>query len=154
MCGFVSVFLCAFLDNLGIFVTIITNRGLDRESGNFTKGKKMKKTLFVLFGLVVLAGCSSYDYYKGDVRYVQDGEDCIFTSTEAGYRYSSDIRELNADKEIVYRNTMCRDLYLNDVAGQVQRTERQVLTTVAPKTVKSDCGCCQKKTTKKYVFVK
>ena len=28
------------------------------------------------------------------------------------------IRELNADKEIVYRNTMCRDLYLNDVAGQ------------------------------------
>ena len=93
----------------------------------------MKKTLFVLFGLVVLAGCSSYDYYKGDVRYVQDGEDCIFTSTEAGYRYSSDIRELNADKEIVYRNTMCRDLYLNDVAGQVQRTERQVLTTVAPR---------------------
>ena len=48
----------------------------------------MKKTLFVLFGLVVLAGCSSYDYYKGDVRYVQDGEDCIFTSAEAGYRYS------------------------------------------------------------------
>ena len=115
----------------------------------------MKKTLFVLFGLVVLAGCSSYDYYKGDVRYVQDGEDCIFMSTEAGRRYSSDIRELNADKEIVYRNTMCRDLYLNDVAGQIQRTERQVLTTVAPKAaVKSDCGCCQKKTTKKYVFVK
>ena len=115
----------------------------------------MKKTLFVLFGLVVLAGCSSYDYYKGDVRYVQDGEDCIFTSTEAGYRYSSDVRELNTDKEIVYRNTMCRDLYLNDVAGQIQRTERQVLTAVAPKaTVKSDCGCCQNKTTKKYVFVK
>ncbi|MBP3545231.1 MAG: membrane lipoprotein lipid attachment site-containing protein [Alphaproteobacteria bacterium] len=114
----------------------------------------MKKTLFVLFGLVVLAGCSSYDYYKGDVRYVQDGEDCIFTATEAGYRYSSDIRELNADKEIVYRNTMCRDLYLNDVAGQMSRTERQVLTTVAPKTVKSDCGCCKKKTAKKYVFVK
>ena len=110
----------------------------------------MKKTLFVLFGLVVLAGCSSYDYYKGDVRYVQDGEDCIFTSTEAGYRYSSDIRELNADKEIVYRNTMCRDLYLNDVAGQVQRTERQVLTTVAPKVVKSDCGCCKKKTKSGY----
>lgn len=115
----------------------------------------MKKTLFVLFGLVVLAGCSSYDYYKGDVRYVQDGEDCIFKSTEAGRRYSSDISELDTDKEIVYRNTMCRDLYLNDVAGQVQRTERQVLTTVAPKAVvKSDCGCCQKKTTKKYVFVK
>ena len=147
-------FLCAVLDNSRIFATINMNRGLDRENGNFTKGKKMKKNLFVLFGLVVLAGCSSYDYYKGDVRYVQDGEDCIFMSTEAGRRYSSDIRELDTDKEIVYRNTMCRDLYLNDVAGQAQRTERQVLTTVAPQTVKSDCGCCKKKTTKKYVFVK
>lgn len=149
--SFCVSFLLGFLDNRLNFATIVTNRGLDRENGNFTKGKKMKKTLFVLFGLVVLAGCSSYDYYKGDVRYVQDGEDCIFISTEAGRRYSSDIRELDADKEIVYRNTMCRDLYERDTFGIAPRTERQVLTPVAPK---ADCGCCQKKTTKKYVFVK
>ena len=36
----------------------------------------MKKTLFVLFGLLVLAGCSSYyDYYKGGVR--ADGAEIV-----------------------------------------------------------------------------
>ena len=115
----------------------------------------MKKTLFVLFGLVVLAGCSSYDYYKGDVRYVQDGEDCIFTSTEAGRRYSSDISELDTDKEIVYRNTMCRDLYVRDNAGVASTTARQVLvptTVVAEKITCNKCNKCANK--KRYVFVK
>ncbi|MBE6457900.1 MAG: hypothetical protein E7011_03805 [Alphaproteobacteria bacterium] len=111
----------------------------------------MKKTVFALFGLVVLSGCGGYyDYYKGGVRYTQDGEDCVFYSAERGRRYSDDIRLLDSDKKIVYRNTMCRDLYQKDNMWQTPRTERQVLTPVA----KSDCGCAQKCGAKKYVFVK
>lgn len=110
----------------------------------------MKKTLFALLGLLVLAGCSTYDYYKGGVRYTQDGEDCVFYSAERGRRYSEDIRSLDTDKKIVYRNTKCRDLYMRDTFGQVSRTERQVLTPVA----KKECGCAKKCGQKKYVFVK
>ena len=116
------------------------------------KGKKMKKTLFALIAFIGLSACAgSYDYYDGNVRYYQDGEDCIFYSTESGYRYSHDIRSLDTDKKIVYRNTMCRDLYAQDNINQPSRTERQVLTPVE----KKDCACkssCIK--TKKYVFVK
>ena len=112
----------------------------------------MKKVLVSVLALVALAGCSAYyDYYKGGVRYTQDGEDCIFYSNESGYRYSSDIRSLDTDKKIVYRNTKCRDLYARDNMNQPSRTERQVLAPAA----KSDCACqtgCTK--TKKYVFVK
>ncbi len=111
----------------------------------------MKKTLFALLGLLVLAGCSTYyDYYKGGVRYTQDGDDCVFYSAERGRRYSEDIRSLDTDKKIVYRNTKCRDLYMRDTFGQVSRTERQVLTPVA----KKECGCAKKCGKKKYVFVK
>lgn len=111
----------------------------------------MKKTLFALFGLAALTGCSAYyDYYKGGIRYTQDGEDCVFYSAERGRHYSDDIRSLDTDKKIVYRNTMCRDLYARDNIGTATRTERQVLTPV----VKKDCGCNKCNKTKKYVFVK
>ena len=111
----------------------------------------MKKTLFALLGLTVLAGCATYyDYYKGGVRYTQDGDDCVFYSAERGRRYSEDIRSLDTDKKIVYRNTKCRDLYLRDNAGMMSRTERSVLAPVA----KSECGCAKKCGKKKYVFVK
>ena len=109
----------------------------------------MQKLLFAFLGLVVLSGCSSYyDYYKGGVRYTQDGDDCVFYAAERGRHYSSDIRSLDLDKKIVYKNTMCRDLYVNDNMGQLARTERAVLKPVA----KKECGCKQQ--TKKYVFVK
>ena len=110
----------------------------------------MKKASFALLGLLVLAGCSSYDYYRGDVRYTQDGEDCVFVSTERGRRYSEDIRSLDMDKKIVYRNTQCRDLYVRDNFGQASRTGRQVLVPAA----KQECGCVKKCDKKKYVFVK
>ena len=111
----------------------------------------MKKILFALFSLVALTGCSTYyDYYKGGVRYTQDGDDCIFYSAERGRRYSADIRSLDSDKKIVYRNTMCQDMYLRDNFGQTQRTERQILTPVA----KKECHTCNKCNKKKYVFVK
>lgn len=121
-----------------------------------TKGAKMKKTLFALIAFAGLAACSGYDYYQGDIRYVQDGEDCIFYATESGARYSDEIRDVNTDKEIVYRNTFCRDLYQRDTAGQSQRTERQVLATVVNAKSESTCksACCATVKTKKYVFVK
>ena len=109
----------------------------------------MKKTLFALIAFVFTVGCSSYEYYRGDVRYVQDEKYCIFTSAERGDHYSDDIRTLDIDKEIVYRNTKCRDLYYRDNMGQVARTERQVLKPVA--TLESGCKKAAKKT---YVFIK
>ena len=113
----------------------------------------MKNVLFALIGLVVLSGCSTYfDYYKGDVRYTQDGLDCVFYSVERGRHYSEDIRSLDTDKKIVYRNTMCRDLYARDNFAQASRTERMVLTPTVAK--KSDCGCVKNCGKKKYVFVK
>ena len=117
----------------------------------------MKKTLLAVFGLVVLTGCAGYyDYYKGDVRYTQDGEDCIFYAAERGRHYSEDIRKLDTDKKIVYRNTMCRDLYVRDNMGVASTNARQILapaTTVVADAPK--CNKCNKcATKKKYVFVK
>ncbi len=118
--------------------------------------KYMKKTVVALFGLAMLSGCAGYyDYYKGGVRYTQDGEDCIFYAAERGRHYSEDIRKLDMDKKIVYRNTMCRDLYVRDNAGVASTTARQVLvptTVVAEKTTCNKCNKCANK--KRYVFVK
>lgn len=110
----------------------------------------MKRALFAFFGVVMLTGCA-YDYYNGDVRYTQDGKDCIFYSEESGRHYSEDIRSLDLDKKIVYRNTKCRDLYMRDNFDSVQRTERQVL---IPATTHSDCGCAKRCSKRTYVYVK
>ena len=131
----------------------------------------MKKIL-TLVALLALAGCSSYyDYYKGGVRYTQDGEDCIYSSDEYARHYSRDVNAADIDKKIVYRNTRCADLYARDTIDQTPRTERRVLTpatetavyeepvaaprqiVVKPATVtKKPCNCC-KKTTKQYVVL-
>lgn len=129
------------------------NRGRDREVFLYRKGKKMKKTLVALFGLAVLSGCAGYyDYYKGGVRYTQDGEDCVFYSAESGRRYSEDIRSLDADKKIVYRNTDCRDLYVRDNANVASYNARQVLAPAADDVVVKPA--CNKVVKKRYVFVK
>ena len=53
----------------------------------------MKKVLVSIVALAGLAGCASYyDYYKGDVRYTQDGEDCIYYVGEYGNHFSNEIR--------------------------------------------------------------
>ena len=115
----------------------------------------MKKVLFSIFGLVVLAGCSThYDYYKGGVKYTQDGADCVYTAGEQSRKFSDEVRGSNKDKKIVYRNTLCADLYAKDTFGQVKPTERKVLTTAAeyapcsactqqarPCSASADCGC-------------
>lgn len=112
----------------------------------------MKKVLIAVFGVMMLTGCATYyDYYKGGVRYTQDGDDCVFYAVERGRHYSEDIRALDIDKKVVYQNTKCSDLYVRDNMGMPQRTERAVLKPV----VKKECGSCPKKCTKKkYVFVK
>lgn len=136
----------------------------------------MKKIL-ALVALITLAACGgSYDYYKGGVRYIQDGSNCIYVSGEEAHKYSENVNSADVDKKIVYRNTSCADLYARDMAGQEPRRERRVLTPAAndysweepvaePRDIvikpapvaKKPCGCkkCAKKTktTKQYVVV-
>lgn len=138
---------CVFLQQL------LRIGGAIEKKSFYTKGKIMKNTLIALFGLVVLGGCAGYyDYYKGGVRYTQDGEDCVFYSAESGRRYSDDIRSLDADKKIVYRNTDCRDLYVRDNANVVSRNARQILAPAADDVVVKPT--CNKVVKKRYVFVK
>lgn len=119
----------------------------------------MKKVLVSVVALTALAGCAGYyDYYKSDVRYVQDGEDCIYYAGEDGRHFTGDMKKLNNDKKVVYHNTRCRDLYRQDNAGIIPTQERKVfvptsdLTPLAP-----SCGCqaeCPRQTAKRrYVIM-
>lgn len=117
----------------------------------------MKKILVSVIALTALAGCASYyDYYKGGVRYTQDGEDCIYYAGEYGSRYSADIRTLDNSKRIVYRNTRCEDLYARDNFGAAPRRDRQVLAPAAEPATCNSCGCkscAQPVVRRKYVIV-
>lgn len=132
----------------------------------------MKKIL-ALTALIALAGCSDYyDYYKGGVRYTQDGDNCIYYSNETARHYSNNVNAADLGKKIVYRNTRCADLYARDTLDQEPRAERRVLTpatnvtyiedetVAAPRqivvqpTEKKSCGCKKaKKATRQYVVV-
>lgn len=87
----------------------------------------MKKALITIFALAGLSGCVYYDYYKGGVRYTQDGNDCVYYAGEYGRNYSNRISALDHNKKIVYRNTRCEDLYARDNFGMLPRPERKVL---------------------------
>ena len=57
----------------------------------------MKKVILSVLGLTLLAACSGYDYYKTDVRYRQEGNDCVYYYGEkvegamaATFKYSGD----------------------------------------------------------------
>lgn len=113
----------------------------------------MKTFLITMIGLVMLAGCGThYDYFRGDIRYVQDGRDCIYSATEYGENYSADIRGMDNEKKIIYRDTMCADLYARDNAHVAPRRDRSMIVPVPgdqsemdnkPSTqpVKETCGC-------------
>jgi hypothetical protein len=106
------------------------------------KGADMKNILISILGLLALASCSSYyDYYKGGVRYTQEGSDCVYYAGEHGRKFSSDVRDMDKSKKIVYRDTLCASLFKKDTAGQPIRPERQILTTAAMETSCGSCGC-------------
>lgn len=117
----------------------------------------MKKIVLSVLGLTVLAACTGYDYYRTDVRYRQDGDDCVYYASEDGKRFSNDLRSLKDAKRIVYRNTKCEDLYNDDTFG-AERNDRKAIvpvyteenSVVAPK-----CGCnkCAKKRTLKNRYI-
>lgn len=116
----------------------------------------MKKVLVSVIALTGLAGCGAYyDYYKGGVRYTQDGQDCIYYAGEYGRNFSQYVSGIDNGKKIVYRNTRCEDLYARDTFGLPQRNERQVLAPAAqevsacnscnaPAEVVSTCNSCAK----------
>ncbi|MBQ7185663.1 MAG: hypothetical protein IJR92_02555 [Alphaproteobacteria bacterium] len=87
----------------------------------------MKKLLACAVVLAGLSGCTYYDYYKGGVRYTQDGADCVYYSGEYARHYSYDINGMDGNKRIVYRNTRCEDLFARDNGGRAPRPERQIL---------------------------
>lgn len=115
----------------------------------------MNKIVLSMLGLTLIAGCSGYDYYKTDLRYRQDGEDCIYYYSEDGDRFNRDIRSLEDAKKIVYRNTRCEDLYNGDTFG-VERNDRKAIIPVfsEEKPAEHTCGCVKKRTlNKRYIIV-
>ena len=120
----------------------------------------MQKILSFLIVGGVLVGCSSYNYYKGNVRYVQRGDDCVYYTSESAKHYSDGVERFSDDNRIVYKDTRCEDLFARDNVGRTARDERRVLapasvvnrkpkpTVVAPKPVvvapkPVDKPCCE-----------
>lgn len=118
----------------------------------------MKKVLVSMIAIMGLAGCASYyDYYRGDVRYVQDGMDCIYYAGEYGNRFNADIVTMNTGKKIVYRNTRCSDLFARDNMNVAPRADRVVLAPAARPAcgvcAVSACNTCSNAPRRKYIFV-
>lgn len=131
------------LDNLNFCATIVIRIGeTDRDNVKVKfKDTVMKKVLVSVFALTALAGCASYyDYYKGGIRYTQDGEDCVYYAGEYGRNFSSDIAGLDNGKKIVYRNTRCADLYARDNFGAEPRHDRQALVPAAREVSCTTCN--------------
>lgn len=87
----------------------------------------MNKLLISMAALTVFAGCTYYDYYKGGIRYTQDGKDCIYYADEYARHYSDAVGGLDGSNRIVYKNTRCEDLYALDNAARFARNDRKVL---------------------------
>ncbi|MCR4917694.1 MAG: hypothetical protein K5912_01990 [Alphaproteobacteria bacterium] len=106
----------------------------------------MRKLLISVIALAGLSGCTYYDYYKGGVRYTQDGADCVYYSGEYARHYSYDINGIDGNKRIVYRNTRCEDLFARDNGGRAPRPDRQVLMpAVQEAPVAAESSCKQEK---------
>ena len=91
------------------------------------QGLNMKKVLISVMATIALAGCS-YDYYTGNVKYVQNGRHCEYSFEEVGNdRRSSEINGLNTVHKKVYSNTRCEDLFTDDNGGKIPTYTRRVL---------------------------
>jgi hypothetical protein len=101
----------------------------------------MKKLLISVAAATLLAGCTYYDYYKGGVRYTQDGDDCVYYADEYGRNFSSSVRGLDGSNRIVYRNTRCEDLFAMDNPMRLERNDRQVLVPAVKPVEAPKCGC-------------
>ena len=103
----------------------------------------MKKLLISLAAATVLAGCTYYDYYKGGVRYTQDGDDCVYYADEYARHFSESVRGLDGSNRVVYKNTRCEDLFAMDNPARLERNNRKILVPAAkPEAPKCGCGKC------------
>ena len=93
----------------------------------------MQKILSFMIVAGVITGCSYYDYYRGGVRYVQRGDNCVYYSEESSEeQFSEKVEEFDDENRIVYKNTRCEDLFARDNAGRMDRNKHHIL---APATV-------------------
>lgn len=116
----------------------------------------MQKILSFMIVAGVITGCSYYDYYRGGVRYVQRGDNCVYYSEESSEeQFSEKVEEFDDENRIVYKNTRCEDLFVRDNAGRMDRNKRHVLApavvanrkpkpvAVAPKPADKPCCDCK-----------
>ena len=68
----------------------------------------MKKILSLIIAAAALAACSSSKtYYQGNVRYTQEGTDCIYEMVHDGNFLQ---RTFDEKKRVVHRETLCSQL--------------------------------------------
>ncbi|MBO7559842.1 MAG: hypothetical protein J6T27_01650 [Alphaproteobacteria bacterium] len=92
----------------------------------------MQKILSFMIVAGVITGCSYYDYYRGGVRYVQRGDNCVYYSEESSEeQFSEKVEEFDDENRIVYKNTRCEDLFGRDNAGRMDPNKRHVLAPAA-----------------------
>ena len=115
----------------------------------------MNKVVLSVLGLTLIAGCSGYDYYKTDLRYRQDGKDCIYYYNEKGQKFNEEIRDLKDAKKVVYRNTRCEDLYNDDTFGFERNDRKAIVPVFTEEKAAPKCGCarCGRKQTLKNRYV-
>jgi len=100
----------------------------------------MKKAVLSVLALALVAACSGYDYYKTDVRYRQEGKDCVYYYAEKGKKFNEDIRSLKDAKKIVYANTLCSELYESDIFN-TERNDRKAIVPAYTEQKSTKCGC-------------
>ena len=93
----------------------------------------MRKTIFSLCGVLLLAGCAGSSYYETELNYEQDGPDCIYYNYENGADIIKGIRSLETTEKVVYRDTKCSDLFKKDTADINKVHNRKALVDTNPK---------------------
>lgn len=72
----------------------------------------MRKIPALIIGALALTACvRTTSPYQGNIRYTQNGADCIYEFSQTGSAYS---KSFNEDKRIIHKETICRDLIIKD----------------------------------------